>query len=127
MIILIDSGNSRLKAGWLDQTSAAAGREPHAVAFDNWDIKALGNWLSTLPQTPQRAVGVNVAGQQRGQFLVYVVIVAVTIGSLVRIIREFGQQIVKFAQAGVVIIVARRFIHVGCGVFGGRRPGRFGW
>ena len=69
MIILIDSGNSRLKAGWLDQTSAAAGREPRAVAFDNLDIKALGNWLSTLPQKPQRAVGVNVAGQQRGQVI----------------------------------------------------------
>lgn len=66
MILLIDSGNSRLKAGWLAPTGTAVRREPHAVAFDNLDIKALGHWLSALPQTPHHAVGVNVAGAQRG-------------------------------------------------------------
>ena len=63
MIILIDSGNSRLKVGWLD---ARAQREPAAVVFDNMDLDALGDWLVTLPRPPRLALGVNVAGTQRG-------------------------------------------------------------
>lgn len=63
MILLIDSGNSRLKVGWLD---APAAREPAAVAFDNLDPNALGDWLGTLGRTPELALGVNVAGPERG-------------------------------------------------------------
>lgn len=86
MILLIDSGNSRLKVGWL-HTSAAArvsrnaklppvkgvasdamptAREPAAVAFDNLDPHALGDWLGTLAHKPALALGVNVAGDERG-------------------------------------------------------------
>ncbi|OZI72143.1 type III pantothenate kinase [Bordetella genomosp. 12] len=64
MILLIDSGNSRLKLGWLDPQSGA--REPAPVAFDNLDLQALGAWLQTLERQPSRAIGVNVAGAQRG-------------------------------------------------------------
>ncbi|AHV91188.1 type III pantothenate kinase [Bordetella holmesii] len=64
MILLIDSGNSRLKLGWLHLDSGA--REPEPVAFDNLDLQALGAWLQTLRHKPVRAIGVNVAGAQRG-------------------------------------------------------------
>ncbi|MVW79401.1 type III pantothenate kinase [Bordetella sp. 02P26C-1] len=81
MILLIDSGNSRLKVGWLTATEDAATqttangqtagplmrREPAAVAFDNLNPHALGDWLGTLPQTPRLALGVNVAGPERAQ------------------------------------------------------------
>ncbi|CPQ57607.1 type III pantothenate kinase [Bordetella pertussis] len=67
MIILIDSGNSRLKVGWFDPDAPQAAREPAPVAFDNLDLDALGRWLATLPRRPQRALGVNVAGLARGE------------------------------------------------------------
>src|SRR3546814_5818710 len=63
MILLIDSGNSRLKVGWLD----GATREPAAIAFDNLDPHALGDWLGTLARKPVLALGVNVAGAERGE------------------------------------------------------------
>ncbi|CAP45162.1 type III pantothenate kinase [Bordetella petrii] len=63
MILLIDSGNSRLKVGWLDNGA----REPAAVAFDNLDPHALGDWLGTLSRKPTLALGVNVAGAERGE------------------------------------------------------------
>lgn len=66
MILLIDSGNSRLKVGWLDASDAGQPREPVAAAFDNLDPDALRQWLDTLALVPRRAVGVNVAGQARG-------------------------------------------------------------
>ncbi len=65
MILLIDSGNSRLKLGWLDPRTGA--REPEPVAFDNLDLRALGAWLQSLAQPPTRAIGVNVAGPARGE------------------------------------------------------------
>lgn len=64
MMLLIDSGNSRLKLGWLDPATGA--REPAAAAFDNLDLHALAPWLATLDTRPTRALGVNVAGQARG-------------------------------------------------------------
>lgn len=84
MILLIDSGNSRLKVGWLNvppnlttsgpvafaqavDTLAAAAREPAAIAFDNLDPHALGDWLGTLAHPPTLALGVNVAGDKRGE------------------------------------------------------------
>ena len=66
MIILIDSGNSRLKVGWLDATNPDMPREPAAVAFDGLDLNALDDWLAALPRPPRRALGVNVAGVARG-------------------------------------------------------------
>jgi len=65
MILLIDSGNSRLKVGWLDAAHPQAAREPAAVAFDNLDPDALGDWLGTLAVKPTLALGVNVAGAER--------------------------------------------------------------
>lgn len=66
MIILIDSGNSRLKVGWLDASNPDMPREPAAVAFDGLDLDALDGWLAALPRRPLRALGVNVAGEARG-------------------------------------------------------------
>lgn len=66
MIILIDSGNSRLKVGWLDASNRDMPREPAAVAFDGLDLDALDGWLAALPRRPLRALGVNVAGEARG-------------------------------------------------------------
>ncbi|MVW71381.1 type III pantothenate kinase [Bordetella sp. 15P40C-2] len=97
MILLIDSGNSRLKVGWLrpstetgasdeaqcasmagstvppgdashltSATAAPGSREPAAIAFDNLDPHALGDWLGTLTHKPVSALGVNVAGEERG-------------------------------------------------------------
>ena len=40
MIILIDSGNSRLKVGWLDASNPDMPREPAVVAFDGLDLDA---------------------------------------------------------------------------------------
>lgn len=65
MILLIDSGNSRLKLGWLDPRTGA--REPEPVAFDNLDLRALGAWLQALADKPTRAIGVNVAGPARAK------------------------------------------------------------
>lgn len=71
MILLIDSGNSRLKAGWVDSGKSADGdgprREPVTAAFDQQNPDALAAWLRALPQAPRRAVGVNVAGAARGE------------------------------------------------------------
>src|SRR5690606_27640469 len=78
-----DSGNSRLKVGWFNPPSrdaaapqnpsttvpdslAAIAREPAAIAFDNLDPHALGDWLGTLTHKPTLALGVNVAGKERG-------------------------------------------------------------
>lgn len=63
MMLLIDSGNSRLKLGWLNDDGQ---REAKPVAFDNLDLQALGQWLRALPRLPAQALGVNVAGQARG-------------------------------------------------------------
>lgn len=64
MILLIDSGNSRLKVGWFDPSDPR--RDAIVTAFDNLDTDALRDWLAVQPRSPQRAVGVNVAGQARG-------------------------------------------------------------
>jgi len=66
MILLIDSGNSRLKVGWLDPDHPDGPREPAAIAFETLDPDALGDWLGTLARRPALALGVNVAGAARG-------------------------------------------------------------
>lgn len=64
MILLIDAGNSRLKAGLLPAN--AQRRLPDTKAFDHAGPQALADWLHALPAAPTRAVGVNVAGAERG-------------------------------------------------------------
>ncbi|WBF65495.1 MAG: type III pantothenate kinase [Candidatus Kinetoplastibacterium crithidii] len=71
MIVLIDSGNSRIKIGWLDYRMSIAHREPHAAIFDNLNIKSLGQWIITLPRTPLYAIGSNVAGKQRESIITH--------------------------------------------------------
>lgn len=81
MIILIDSGNTRIKVGWLDQPAMPAGPGPApttlptqpalppvrgASAFAQDDAGALCRWLDALPQPPTLALGANVAGTARG-------------------------------------------------------------
>jgi type III pantothenate kinase len=63
MILLIDSGNSRLKTGWL--VPGKPRREPDTAAFGHGDVPALAAWLRALPRKPSHAVGVNVAGAAR--------------------------------------------------------------
>ena len=63
MMLLIDSGNSRIKVGVAAHDPAA----DHAVVnqlagFDNGNIDALRAWLTTLPRPIASAWGVNVAG-----------------------------------------------------------------
>jgi type III pantothenate kinase len=65
MILLIDAGNSRLKAGLLPP--GAQRRLPDTRVFDHADPSALADWLHTLPAGPTHAVGVNVAGEERGE------------------------------------------------------------
>jgi type III pantothenate kinase len=63
MIVLIDSGNTRIKVGVT--TPATAGKPAllsQLACFDNADIDALRAWLSTLPKPIELAWGVNVAG-----------------------------------------------------------------
>jgi type III pantothenate kinase len=67
MILLIDSGNSRLKAAWLDPGKPGGWREPAIAAFDHREPGALTGWLRDQGITPRRAAGVNVAGAARGE------------------------------------------------------------
>jgi type III pantothenate kinase len=71
MILLIDAGNSRLKLGLLP--AGATHRRSDARAFDHTDLQALADWLQTLPEAPVRAVGVNVAGVDRGDAIARIV------------------------------------------------------
>ncbi|AGF49390.1 type III pantothenate kinase [Candidatus Kinetoplastidibacterium galati] len=71
MIILIDSGNSRIKVGWLLNKDGSIHREPHAAIFDNLNIKSLSQWLECLPKKPNYALGVNVAGKHRENIIEY--------------------------------------------------------
>jgi len=60
MIILIDAGNTRIKAGWVNPDTGE--RELTVVAFQHADLDQLAHWLGTLPLPPTSALGVNVAG-----------------------------------------------------------------
>lgn len=65
MIILIDSGNSRIKLGWLKLQGIIRHREPTSVTIDRLALPELEKWLSSLPTKPCAAIGVNVAGEWR--------------------------------------------------------------
>ncbi|SHH44106.1 type III pantothenate kinase [Pollutimonas bauzanensis] len=60
MIVLIDAGNTRIKAGWVD--AATGEREASALALRHADIDLLPSWLGRLAGAPIAAIGVNVAG-----------------------------------------------------------------
>lgn len=66
MIILMDSGNTRVKLGWLDSRGR---RESAPLTLDDADPAVLDHWLGGLPARPSLAVGVNVAGRERAQAL----------------------------------------------------------
>ena len=66
MMVLIDSGNTRIKVGLAK--SAPAGTPTllsRLAGFDNADIDALHAWLKTLPKPIELAWGVNVAGMSQ--------------------------------------------------------------
>jgi type III pantothenate kinase len=77
-ILLIDSGNTRLKLGLLEEDGAGPGyaldggalcaasprMTAHAIASN--DIQALRDWIAALPVPPRTALGANVAGPARG-------------------------------------------------------------
>jgi type III pantothenate kinase len=69
MIILIDSGNSRIKLGWLDLQDVPHQRETAATAFDKGELAALDDWIAALPLRPRLALGVNVAGEPQAKAL----------------------------------------------------------
>lgn len=67
IILLIDSGNTLVKFGWLDPVTGRRETTPLSLAHD--DTANLADWLDRLPARPVRAVGVNVAGRERAQAL----------------------------------------------------------
>lgn len=80
MIILIDSGNSRIKLGVVDSIAAAASHPINGRAampstlltavFDNQDLVPLAHWLDSQNLPPlNEAWGVNVAGAAQQQRL----------------------------------------------------------
>ena len=60
MIVLIDAGNTRVKAGWVDPGTGQRESQPVALTHDMLD--QLSYWLSKLPSPITRAIGVSVAG-----------------------------------------------------------------
>lgn len=64
MIVLIDSGNTRIKCGWLRSRSAE--REAAALTLNHGSLDELAAWLGALPEAPARAIGANVAGTAKG-------------------------------------------------------------
>jgi type III pantothenate kinase len=65
MIVLIDSGNTRLKVALLDGPPFVGGQRVATQAFGNSDADALAGWLKGLPAAPTLALGTNVAGSVR--------------------------------------------------------------
>ncbi len=60
MIVLIDAGNTRVKAGWVDPDTGERETEPVALSHDSLD--QLSHWLAKVSPAPSKAFGVNVAG-----------------------------------------------------------------
>lgn len=61
LMLLIDAGNTRIKVSYLlnqfQQTE-------DLLVFEHDHIEKLHEWCKTLPETPTRAMGVNVAGEE---------------------------------------------------------------
>ena len=60
IILLIDAGNTRVKFGWLRRHHDR--REPATLALAHNELDSLPEWLAALPQPPEQALGVSVAG-----------------------------------------------------------------
>lgn len=60
---LIDSGNTRMKVGWLNRDTGQ--RETTALAVEHQHVHDIATWFSQQDVRPQSAVGVNVAGHAR--------------------------------------------------------------
>lgn len=60
MIVLIDAGNTRVKAGWVDPETGERESRPIALPHDTLDQLSL--WLAKLPGPITHALGVSVAG-----------------------------------------------------------------
>lgn len=67
MIVLIDSGNTLAKFGWLDPSTGR--RETAALALERLDPASLDTWFARFAQPPVLAIGVNVAGRKRADSL----------------------------------------------------------
>lgn len=72
MMLVIDSGNSRVKLG-VTARPPLASNHPCSLptldttALDNRDLRAMADWLAALPERPARAWGVNVAGADQAR------------------------------------------------------------
>lgn len=64
-VALIDIGNTRMKVGWVDLASGQ--REDAALALDHRNVHQLADWFRQQKVRPVRALGVNVAGNQKAQ------------------------------------------------------------
>jgi type III pantothenate kinase len=71
MRILIDAGNTRVKLGWIRQ--ATGERELQTLALEHNNVRKAQAWLAALPDRPQAAIGVNVAGQALAKELEHLV------------------------------------------------------
>lgn len=72
MMLVIDSGNSRIKLGVTTRHPSAAVHPPAlptlcTTALDNRDLRAVADWLAALPERPAHALGVNVAGAEQAR------------------------------------------------------------
>ncbi len=66
-VLLIDVGNTRLKAGWVMPSNGQ--RETSSIALDHTSIHQLTAWLASQPVQAVAAIGVNVAGDGLAQSL----------------------------------------------------------
>lgn len=64
-VALIDIGNTRMKIGWLNRITGR--REDAALALDHQNVQQLDAWFRQHKVRPDRAIGVNVAGNQKAQ------------------------------------------------------------
>lgn len=64
-VALIDIGNTRMKIGWIDL--ATGQRESTALALEHKNVDHLDAWFQQQNIRPDKAIGVNVAGNSRAQ------------------------------------------------------------
>lgn len=64
MILLVDAGNTRVKFGRLDTSQQR--RCTSTLAIEHAELKRALSWIDAQGRTPVRAVGVNVAGPEKG-------------------------------------------------------------
>lgn len=64
-VALIDLGNTRIKAGWINRVGGERERETLAVGYT--DARQVASWFSDQNIRPCAVFGVNVAGNQKAQ------------------------------------------------------------